>query len=77
MSNPEFSDPGPEETSLPHWYQLFLEAKERLQTQDSTILELTQKFEEMETRMRVVCNTHTCLVHSITLLRSEMELNNV
>jgi hypothetical protein len=33
---------------------LFLEAKERLQTQDSTILELTQKFEDMETRMRQV-----------------------
>jgi hypothetical protein len=31
---------------------LFLEAKERLQTQYSTILELTQKFEDMETRMR-------------------------
>jgi hypothetical protein len=52
MSNPEFPGPGPQETSLPDWYQLFLEAKERLQTQDSTILELTQKFEEMETRMR-------------------------
>jgi hypothetical protein len=54
MSNPEFSGPGPEETSLPDWYQLFLEAKERLQAQDSTILELTQKFEEMETRMRQI-----------------------
>jgi cell division protein FtsN len=52
MSNPEFSGPGPKETSLPDWYQLFLEAKERLQTQDSAILGLTQKFEEMETRMR-------------------------
>jgi hypothetical protein len=54
MSNPEFSGPGLEETSLPNWYQLFLEAKERLQTQDSTILELTQKFEDLETRMRLV-----------------------
>jgi hypothetical protein len=54
MSNPEFSGPGPEETSLPDWYQFFLEAKERLQTHDSTILELTQKFEDMETRMRQV-----------------------
>jgi Retrotransposon gag protein len=54
MSNPEIPGPGPEETSLPDWYQLFLEAKERLQTQDSTILELTQKFEDMETRMRQV-----------------------
>jgi hypothetical protein len=52
MSNPEFSGPGPEETSLPDWYQVSLEAKERLQTQESTILELTQKFEEMETQMR-------------------------
>jgi hypothetical protein len=50
MSNPEIPGPGPEETSLPHWYQFVLEAKERLQTQDSTILELTQKFEDMETR---------------------------
>jgi hypothetical protein len=49
MSNPEIPGPGPEETSLPDWYQLFLEAKERLQTQDSTILELTQKFEDMKT----------------------------
>jgi hypothetical protein len=39
---------------LPDWYQLFLEAKERLQTQDSTILEFTQKFEDIETRMRQV-----------------------
>jgi Retrotransposon gag protein len=54
MSNPEFSSPGPEEPSLPDWYQLCLEAKERLQTQDSTILELVQKFEEMETRMRQI-----------------------
>jgi Ty3 transposon capsid-like protein len=52
MSNPEFSGPVPEETSLPDWYQLFLKAKELLQTQDLTILELTQKFEEMEARMR-------------------------
>jgi hypothetical protein len=49
MSNPGFSGPGPEEASLPDWYQLFLEAKERLKTQDSTILELIQKSEEMET----------------------------
>jgi hypothetical protein len=54
MSNPEIPGPGPEETSLPDWYQLFLEAKERLQTQDSTILELTRKFEDMATRMRQV-----------------------
>jgi Retrotransposon gag protein len=33
---------------------LSLEAKERLQAQDSTILELTQKFEDMETQMRQV-----------------------
>jgi hypothetical protein len=52
MSNPEIPGPGPEETSLPDWYQLFLE--ERLETQDSTILELTQKFEDMETQMRQV-----------------------
>jgi hypothetical protein len=54
MSNPEFPRPGLEETSLPDWYQLLLDAKERLQTQDSTILELLQKFEDMETRMRQV-----------------------
>jgi hypothetical protein len=52
MSNPEIPGPDPEETSLPDWYQLFLEAKERLQTQDSSIPELTQKFEGMDTRMR-------------------------
>jgi hypothetical protein len=54
MSNPEFSGPGLEEISLPDVYQLFLEAKDRLQTQDSTILELTQKFVDMESRMRQV-----------------------
>jgi hypothetical protein len=58
MSNPETPGSGPEETSFPDWNQLVLEAKERLQTQDSTILELTQKFEDMETRMRQVqCET--------------------
>jgi hypothetical protein len=54
ISNPEIPGPDPEEKSLSDWHQLFLEAKERLQTEDSTILELTQKFEDTETRMRQV-----------------------
>jgi hypothetical protein len=37
MSNPEFSGLGPEETSLPDWHLLFLEAKERLQPHNSRI----------------------------------------